>query len=92
MTTMLKYNFTSNNVPGAYYGTLPELPLAQLSVPNGTIDFTFNSTEQDIEAVDARNGSRYDYMYTVYFNRPDPESVYPSPSGYQFQEVGQQLR
>ncbi|KAH8081214.1 hypothetical protein HD553DRAFT_88883 [Filobasidium floriforme] len=82
MTTVLQYNFTSENVPGAYYGLLPELPHAQLSMPNGSIDVQYNYTSADLS--NDGNATRWDSLYTIYFNRPDSESVYPSPSGYQY--------
>jgi hypothetical protein len=87
MTTVLRYNFTSENVPGAYYGLLPELPHAQLSMPNGSIDLQYNYTSADLS--NDGNATRWDSLYTIYFNRPDSESVYPSPSGYQYSLVSQ---
>lgn len=86
-TTILQYNFTSENVPGAYYGLLPELPHVQLSTPNGSVEYQYNYTGADVS--NDRNSTRWDYLYTIYFNRPDSEGVYPSPSGYQYSLVSQ---
>lgn len=85
MTRVLQYNFSSSNVPGAYYGLLPELPHVQLSTPNGSIDYRYNYTGADLS--NDGNATRWDFLYTIYFNRPDSESVYASPSGYQYSQV-----
>jgi len=76
-------NFTSNNVPGAYYGALPELPVVQVATP-GTFEFSYNATEEYLNTL----GS-WDILYTVYFNSPDHLSVYASETGYQYQEVSE---
>lgn len=75
------YNFTSSNVPGAYYGALPELDTLSITVPNGTVNLEFNVTQEDLD------GSTWDSMQTVYYNHPNHESVYPSETGYQYQQV-----
>lgn len=83
--TILQYNYTNENIPGAYYGILPELPKVNLAVPNGTIDLIFNLTEG--EDFSSQTVQRWDYLYNIYYNRPDSTSSFPSLSGYEYREV-----
>lgn len=82
--TSYRYNFTSDNVPGAYYGALPELPVVQVAVP-GSIEQVWNETTERQELEDGM--TRWDSVWTVHFNHPDHLSVYPSETGYQYEEV-----
>ena len=84
--TSVRYNYTSNNVPGAYYGALPELPVVQVATP-GEFEFSWNATQDELNTT----GS-WDMLWTVYFNSPDHSSVYPSDTGYQYREVSLSAR
>jgi hypothetical protein len=80
MATSVRFNFTSNSVPGAYYGSLPELPVVKAATP-GRFLLHYNATQEYL------GNSSWDQVYTVHFNSPDHLSVYPSETGYQYQEV-----
>jgi hypothetical protein len=79
-----QYNYTANNVPGAYYGALPELPVVQVATP-GHFEFSYNATDEYLKST-----GDWDLMFTVHFNSPDHLSVYPSETGYQYQQVSAQ--
>jgi hypothetical protein len=79
--TKLRYNYTSDHIPGAYYGVLPELEVLKVAVP-GTANLVFNFTDAD-----KASNSSWDYLWTSHYNRPDPLSVYPSETGYQYSFV-----
>ena len=79
--TSVRYNYTSSNVPGAYYGALPELPVVEVASPS-QFEYSYNATNDYMNTT----GS-WDSMWTVYFNSPDHLSVYPSETGYQYQLV-----
>jgi hypothetical protein len=79
--TTLQYNYTSGNVPGAYYGPMPELPVVQVATP-GEFEYSYNATKEYLNTT-----GTWDMLWTVYYNSPDHLSVYPSDTGYQYRVV-----